>query len=133
MELKEFIKNVLIDISTAIEESQDALSSNACTAPLIASGDSATAIRTEMGYAKISDIDFDVAVTTETKDGSSSEMGGGIRVLDVIKLGGRGVEEAHSLSQSVSRVRFSIPVVYPHSMPKFQVNQQLYPPKAPLD
>ncbi len=33
MELKDFIKNVLVDISTAIEESQDVLSQKACVAP----------------------------------------------------------------------------------------------------
>ena len=131
MELKDFIKNVLVDISTAIEESQDVLSQKACVAPLVTGGNCTSGIRTSNGYAKISDIDFDVAVTTESKDGTSSEAKGGIKVLDVINLGGGAKDERHNLSQSVSRVRFSIPIVYPHSAPSFQVNTQLTPPKRP--
>lgn len=124
MELKDFIKNVLIDISTAIEECQGELSDRACVAPVLEMGNRGVDLKTKDGYAKVSQIDFDVAVTTETKDGSSSSAGGGIRVLNVIKVGGKSTDESQNIHQSISRVKFSVPMILPYSKAEFQVKGQ---------
>ena len=58
-------------------------------------------------HKKLSDIDFDVAVTVS--EGKSVEGSGGLSVMGV-SLGGKGGSEQNSF---VSRIKFSIPVSYP--------------------
>ena len=58
---------------------------------------------------KLSDIEFDVAVTVS--NGKSAEGGGGLSVMGV-SIGGKGASE--QTNSSVSRIKFSIPVSYPY-------------------
>jgi hypothetical protein len=51
-------------------------------------------------------VDFDVAVSADTKKGS--EVGGGIRVLELLSVGGRRSSDIHN--STVSRIKFKVPV-----------------------
>ena len=90
MELKEFIKKVLIDTTEAVSESREASSFDM---RLKSAGEKRT-------------IEFDIAVSAE--ENKSVEGGAGIKVLQFIEAGGqRGSETKNS---TVSRIRFGIDV-----------------------
>lgn len=114
MELKDFIKTALTDIVEAVKEAQDSVKDIATIAPYT-EGSKVTHIKTPDGYANISNIDFDVAVTTETTEGTSSGIKGGIAVAGIFNIGGNGNEEAAEKYQNVSRIKFTIPVLLPHA------------------
>ena len=68
---------------------------------------------------KLSDIEFDVAVTVS--EGNSAEGGGGLSVMGV-SIDGKGVSE--QTKSSVSRIKFSIPVSYGGN---FDILHNLFP------
>lgn len=132
MELKDFVKNVIKDITTAIEECQDELSPKASVAPFLGSKDqNPNVIRTVLGYAQINNIDFDIALTTETQEQTSSGISAGIRVFDIMRLGGENKDMNQNIAQCVSRVKFTIPVVYPHSEVAIQATLAQNKPQRP--
>lgn len=114
MELKRFIKTVLIDIVSAIKETQTEVKGNATIVPLKERSEKTTGIITEDGIADISNIDFDIAITTGTEENTEKGFKAGIKVVSVI-IGGATKGDATAMSQNVSRIRFSIPVILPHS------------------
>lgn len=111
MELKEFISNALIDITQGISDAQKK------------SGDSGAIINPHINIApsELSKhgliwaggtpahlIKFDLAVTVTEGSGTK----GGIGILaGAISLGSSG--QSNSESMVVSRIQFSIPVIYP--------------------
>ena len=115
MELKEFIKTALTDIVTAVKETQESVQEFATIAPITEAGNKVTHIKTPHGYAEISNIDFDVAVTTETTEGTANGIKGGITVAGVFNIGGNGKEETAEKFQNVSRMKFTISVLLPHA------------------
>jgi hypothetical protein len=104
MDLKDFVKQALVDITSAVEEAKD-------ISPVsIAPG----YVSTEKGRSTITDpqfIEFDVATTVVESSSTSGSGGAKISVVGVgISLGGeRGVTANH---ESVSRVKFQIPVYF---------------------
>lgn len=111
MELKEFISNALIDISQGIRDAQrESKDSGAIINPHINSGASELSkhglIWTSGTPAHL--IKFDLAVTVT--EGSGTKGGIGI-VAGAINLGSSG--QSNSESMVVSRIQFSIPVIYP--------------------
>lgn len=114
MELKDFIKAAITDIVEAVKEAQDSVKEIATIAPYT-EGNKVTHIKTPDGYANISNIDFDVAVTAETTEGSSGGIKGGITVAGIFHVGGNDNEETVEKYQNVSRIRFTIPVLLPHA------------------
>ena len=115
MELKEFIKTALTDIVTAVKETQESVQDFATIAPITEAGNKVTHIKTPNGYADISNIDFDVAVTTEATEGAANGIKGGITVAGVFSIGGNGKEETAEKYQNVSRIKFTIPALLPHA------------------
>lgn len=116
MDLKEFIKESLVQIATGIEEANEKLKgTNAIVNPA-----SVQAFSTEAkAYGRINDafkndkalvelVEFDVAVQAE----SGTQTGGGLKIaIASIGLGAEGKSsDSHS---SESRIRFKIPMVYP--------------------
>lgn len=88
MELKEFIKNALNDITEAVEESR-------------------TASTRDMYLDNLKDqrtVEFDVAVTAE--DVTSATGKAGIKVFSVLESGGETSKEVKNLS--ISRIRFGV-------------------------
>lgn len=121
MELKEFIKTALADIVLAVRETQEEVKEYATIAPLVTKGEKESAILMKDGVAHVSDIDFDVAVTTETKENTENGLKAGIKVASVLNFGIGSKGDATESSQSISRIRFSIPVLLPRSASLDQV------------
>lgn len=106
MELKEFIKGVVADVTNAIKECQEELDNGAIVSPT--NRESNDTIDTDNGKLQISEIEFEVSVSAS----SSNESGGKINVLSAIINGGVNCENNNS-NENVSKVKFSIPVIYP--------------------
>lgn len=111
MELKEFIKTALTDITDAVSELQQELQNGAIISPSMPNSIANVTVKdpqNEKINRSISKIDFDVAITIGTSD--KMEGGGklGIQIFSA-KIGGG--NEAHT--ENVSRITFSIPIVFP--------------------
>lgn len=113
MELKEFIKTALSDITNAVSELQTELQNGAIVSPSVSNPITNVTVidpQDDKINRPISKIDFDVAITVGSTD--NTEAGGkvGIQIFSA-KLGGN--NESHT--ENVSRITFSIPVVLPNT------------------
>jgi hypothetical protein len=111
MELKDFIKTVLIDVTTGIEEASNAITSERsliCPAIGHAYVEKFNFQVDGMGrhYQKI---EFDVAVTAEEKNTVTENMEGkaGIKVLS---FSTNTNDNASTTNSTVSRVKFHVPI-----------------------
>ncbi len=91
MELKEFVKKVIIDLDQAVSE---------------ANTETKRTIRFKGVKEHRTALEFDVAVTVET--GTLTEAGGGIKVWGIAEVGALG--SAESKNSSVSRVSFGVDI-----------------------
>lgn len=102
MELKDFIKRVIEDVTTAVSESQKELKNGAVINPEV--GITQTSIGNFFQHG-VTSIDFDIAIS----DSSTSESGGGLTVFSMLtasmKTSGGNTE--------LSRIKFSIPLILP--------------------
>lgn len=109
MDLRNFIAETLTQIIGGITDAQKNMmefqkdKESEYTAPYVNPNPSSD------NHKKLSDVDFDVAVTVS--EGKSVEGSGGLSVMGV-SLGGKGGSE--QTNSSVSRIKFSIPVSYPY-------------------
>ena len=113
MELKEFVKSVLIDVVDAVEETRKESSRDMYL-------DSAKEGRT---------VDFDIAVTVE--DSTSGSGKAGIKVFQLIEGGGEISKEAKN--STVSRIKFGVRVDRWNKQENAQFeaqNQQLSSPRT---
>lgn len=119
MELKDFIKEVIRDITDAVKECQEEFDNGAIISP---TNRSATEkIKSTNGDLKISYIDFEVAVTAISSTEANGTTKGGIEVSGSVlgvslggKFGGKTKsEENKHVNENISKIKFSIPVVYP--------------------
>lgn len=108
MELKDFVKGVIFDITNAIKECQEELDNGTIVSPT--SVNPKEDIKTSDGYLHVSSIEFEVSVTAS----SSNEVGGKITVLSALTGGA----ENKSKDENISKIKFSIPLVYPCSRVK---------------
>ena len=95
MELKDFVKGVIFDITNAVKECQQELNNGAIICPTN-SNTKEQVFSDKDGSLTISNVDFEVSVSV----GSSNETGGKINTTK---------------DENVSKVRFSIPVVLPYT------------------
>lgn len=114
MELKEFVKGVIFDVTTAIKECQEEINNGAIISPT--NNKAEERAQTYMGDLKISYIDFDVAVMAGSEIKESNGIGGSISVFSCF-IGGKTGEENRQESGNISKVKFSIPVIYPSIKP----------------
>ena len=131
MELKEFIKTALSDITNAVSELQAELQNGAIVSPSVPNPIANVTVidpQDDKINRPISKIDFDVAITVGSTD--NIEAGGkvGIQIFSA-KLSGN--NENHT--ENVSRITFSIPVVLPtcHVKNREEWNKK-YKPKPPV-
>lgn len=111
MELKEFVKTALTDITNAVSELQAELQNGAIVSPSMSnkiSNVTVTDPANENCYRAISKIDFDVAITVGGTDKVEAGGKAGIQIFSA-KIGGNSEEH----TENVSRITFSIPVVLP--------------------
>lgn len=99
MELKEFTKLALIEIVEAAKEANEVFQENAFISNKHSDG----------SYWKYDPqfVEFDVAVTSTETD--SSNGGAKLKVASMLSLGGD--LSSQSINQTVSRIKFSIPLV----------------------
>ena len=103
MELKDFVKGVIFDITNAVKECQQELDNGAIICPTN-SGAKEQVLSRKDGALTVSNVDFEVSVSV----GSSNEFAGKITVLSALVGGG-----STNRDENVTKVRFSIPVVLP--------------------
>jgi len=118
MELKEFIKTAITDITEAVSELQEELKNRSIVNPSIPNSISNATVKDPDNVninKRISNVDFDVALTVA--DTGTIESGGkiGIQIFSA-KIGG----ESISHTENVSRITFSIPIVLPTEHVKSQ-------------
>ena len=130
MELKEFIKTALSDITNAVSELQAELQNGAIVSPSVPNPIANVTVidpQDDKINRPISKIDFDVAITVGSTD--NIEAGGkvGIQIFSA-KFGGN--NENHT--ENVSRITFSIPVVLPNTHVKNRAEwNKKFKPKRP--
>lgn len=118
MDLRDFIKETIIQVALGIEDAAEALKdSSAIVNPKNVLGTAGASDAKVYGYLgdanntsrqAVQRIDFDVAVSV----GSGTETKGGIGlIVGAIALGSQGKSDASSTSQS--RIQFSVPMVLP--------------------
>lgn len=110
MELKDFVKTAINDITSAVSELQNELQNGAIVSPSMPNAISNVTIKDPITNCnrKISSIDFDVATTVETSDKFEAGGGVGIQIFSA-KIENNNEER----TGNVSRIAFSIPVVLP--------------------
>ena len=111
MELKEFIKTAIADITGAVSELQNELDNGAIVSPSLPNPIANTTVidpDNENINKPISKIDFDVAITVGDTSATGAGVKAGIQIFSA-KIGG----ESTTHAENVSRITFSIPVVMP--------------------
>lgn len=111
MELKEFIKTAIADITNAVSELQVELKNGAIVSPSMSHPIANMTVKdpdNESVNRKISQVDFSVALTVCDTDTIESGGKAGIQILSA-KIGG----ESTTHTENVSRIAFSIPLVLP--------------------
>lgn len=115
MELKEFIKTAITDITEAISELQSELDNGAVINPSISRGEHGKAVLIDQGIAPIEHLNFDVAVTATEASNIDGNAKVGISIFGA-KVG----TESNAKTENVSRLTFSVPIVFPATHVKTQ-------------
>lgn len=111
MELKEFIKTAIKDITEAVSELQSELDNGAFVSPSMPNAIANVTFKDPANRninRKISNIDFDVALTVGDSGVTGKEGKLGIQILSAKVCG-----ENKSHTENVSKIAFSIPVALP--------------------
>lgn len=108
MELKEFIKTAITDISDAISELQEELGEETVVNPAMPNPVSLKTITVDGSNRLISILDFDVALTVGNTDSVSGNTKAGIQILSA-KMSG----DSKNYTENVSRLKFSVQVALP--------------------
>lgn len=107
MELKEFIKTALADITNAVSELQTELQNGAIVSPSLPK-DGENTIAIDNRNVILTQVAFDVAITAGGTDTIKGGAKGGLHVFSA-KVDGSNEEH----TENVSHVSFSIPIVLP--------------------
>ena len=107
MELKEFIKTALTDITNAVSELQGELTNGAIVSPSLPENGEKTIVIDNKNVI-LTQVAFDVAITAGGTDTIKGGAKGGLHVFSV-KVDGSNEEH----TENVSHVSFSIPIVLP--------------------
>lgn len=108
MELKEFVKTAISDITGAVSELQSELHNGTVVNPTLARGEDNKSLLIENEVRMIERLNFDVAVTAS----ESSDTEGGAKAGISIFGAKVGIESTAS-TEHASRITFSIPIVMP--------------------
>ncbi|WP_301345963.1 MULTISPECIES: hypothetical protein [Muribaculaceae] len=108
MELKEFIKTAIADVTNAISELQVELENGTIVNPTLPTPIANTTLPVDGENRQIERLDFDVAVTAS----DASQIDGGAKA-GISVFGAKIGTKSSAEEQRVSRLTFSIPVVFP--------------------
>lgn len=118
MELKEFIKTAISDITGAISELQSNLDNGTIVNPTLTQGARDKCVMRDNAIIPIEHLNFDIAVTATEASDADGGAKVGISVFGV-KVGA----ETSSKHENASRLTFSIPVVFPATHVKTQAEK----------
>lgn len=108
MELKEFIKAAITDITDAISDLQNDLENGTVINPTLTQGAPDKCVLIGQDVRPIERLSFDVAVTASETSGIEGSAKAGINIFGA-KVG----TESSARTENASRLTFSIPLVYP--------------------
>lgn len=108
MELKEFIKAAISDITDAVHELQDELTNGTIVNPTIETGKQGEAELVNNEVRMMERLNFDIAVTVSETTELDGKVKAGISVFGA-KIGA----ESTGKSENMSRMTFSIPLLLP--------------------
>lgn len=111
MTLKDFIKTSINDITSAIKECQDEIQNGAILCPTNVVTDNV--LRSKDGDLNVSTIDFDISVTSEVVEQNENGAKLSLGIVSVIGVGIGSKTNDSGKEQSASRIKFSIPIVFP--------------------
>ena len=129
MELKEFIKTAITDITEAVSELQSELNNGAIVNPTLPSPIALKTLAVDDEIRPIEQLAFDVAVTATEASGIDGSAKAGISIFGA-KIG----TESSAKTENVSRLTFSVPIVFPTTHVKTpQEIMREKRPKRPTD
>lgn len=108
MELKEFIKTAITDITEAVSELQSELNNGAIINPTLPNPIALKTLTVDDEIRPIEQLAFDVAVTATEASGIDGSAKAGISIFGA-KIG----TESSAKTENVSRLTFSVPIVFP--------------------
>ena len=108
MELKEFIKTAITDITEAVSELQDELGNGTIVNPSLTQGEHGKSLVVDNEVRMMERLNFDIAVTATEATELNANAKAGISVFGA-KVGA----ENNERTENVSRLTFSIPLVLP--------------------
>lgn len=118
MELKEFIKTAITDITEAVGELQGELKNGAVVNPTLHKGVEGKSLLIDNEVRMIERLNFDVAVSAS----ASSAVDGGAKA-GISVFGAKVNAGENSKTENASRLTFSIPIVYPSTHIKSPTEQ----------
>lgn len=129
MELKEFIKTAITDITEAVSELQSELNNGAIVNPTLPNPIALKTLTVDDEIRPIEQLAFDVAVTATETSGIDGSAKAGISIFGA-KIG----TESSAKTENVSRLTFSVPIVFPTTHVKTpQEIMMEKQPKKPAD
>ena len=108
MELKEFIKTAISDITNAVSELQADLSNGAIVNPTLPNSIATKTLVVNEEIRPIEQLAFDIAVTASEEAGLDGQAKAGISIFGA-KIG----SATSAKTENASRISFAIPVVFP--------------------
>lgn len=108
MELKEFIKTAITDITEAVSELQEELKNGAIINPSLFQGEHGKTVLVNNEVRMMERLNFDIAVTATEATELNGTAKAGISVFGA-KVGAENKER----TENVSRLTFSLPLVLP--------------------
>ena len=108
MELKEFIKTAITDITEAVSELQEELKNGTIVNPSLTQGEHGKSLVVDNEVRMMERLNFDIAVTATETTELNGNAKAGISVFGA-KVGAENTEKM----ENVSRLTFSIPLIMP--------------------
>ena len=115
MELKEFIKTAITDITEAVSELQDELKNGTIVNPSLTQGEHGKSLVVDNEVRMMERLNFDIAVTATEATELNGNAKAGISVFGA-KVGAENKER----TENVSRLTFSLPLILPTTHVKTQ-------------
>ena len=118
MELKEFIKTAITDITEAVSELQEELKNGTIVNPSLTQGEHGKSLVVDNEVRMMERLYFDIAVTATEATELNGNAKAGISVFGA-KVGAENKER----TENVSRLTFSLPLVLPTTHVKTQLEK----------
>ena len=108
MDLRDFIKQALLDIIGAVQDAQEHITAGEIVPPVSNSFHSV-----EIGISHVQPVEFDVSVTTDNKSGSEAKLS----VVAAV-VGGHVKGQSNTSTGHVANLKFKIPIGLPQKNAK---------------